>query len=257
MEYSPTFKLKNANGCIQKQIIVCWNCLKWNVLVRAAVSFLHIVFHKKLWKASKRKYYKLVCCVAELLTHYGASSPKFSICHSEAVTGLIRGREQIRIPRLISSLWLSNSAGLCGTNTLQCIRTTWIRAWWRLRIYASNCCGSFWINQGFMSSCLLSNICCYNTEYWICDIRCHLKATNIDKLIKARWPLDFYLRTLQRPWLIWAWPAVCSPWCAWSGRVAPARPAAPHSRAARPRSPGVPACTRSRTRCETQSPGQS
>ena len=151
---------------------------------------LHIVFHQKMfcyqriWKASKRKY-KLVRCVAELLTHYGASSPKFSICHSEAVTGLIRGREQIRIPRLISSLWLSNSAGLCGTNTLQCIRTTWIRAWWRLRIYASNCCGSFWINQGFMSSCLLSNICCYNTEYWICNIRCHLKAWRLQILTNS------------------------------------------------------------------------
>ena len=120
--------------------------------------------YQRIWKASSKRKYKFLCCVAELLTHYGASSPKFSICHSEAVTGLIRGREQIRIPRLISSLWLSNSAGLCGTNTLQCIRTTWIRAWWRLRIYASNCCGSSWINLWFMSSCLLSNICCCNTE---------------------------------------------------------------------------------------------
>ena len=37
-----------------------------------------------------------------------------------------------------------------------------------------------------MSSCLLSNICCCNTE-----------SANIDKLTKARRPLDFCLRTLS------------------------------------------------------------
>ena len=88
----------------------------------SAVSFCYTLTKVVVIKETERPAKDSIH--SELLTHYGASSPQFSICHCEAcVTSLIRDQQQIRMLRLISSLWLSNSAGLW--DELTAVHLTW------------------------------------------------------------------------------------------------------------------------------------